>query len=491
MLRKTPLAKHETHQTQNTSNLKGELALSAVFVGTNSLLLKTMAWQKRLSQFRKGIPLFLVHDVGHALRSMPHEEFHIGVRKKSQSRLLENRSGPEKERIKRLLDEYKTLIKRVSDTELAAFVRKQKVGEVFLAGLLVHLFQGFYFQNEGNALSCPEVMNDKLLKELHSNSLTLSQTNQFLEAIQYIVNQRKQLLITVEQVDCSSLRLMELTDAPSQASNYFLELLQVFSMSSAQDIARFSLDLLPSVLETKKSRGSQTYAVDGYASIDNRGDIESLLPTELVYDDDVFERRYLHKEQLFYAREKDHELKERLHYFVVDASASMRGLRTMFARGVALAMAKKALLFGDQVVWRYFDSRLYEKKELALDNMHTPYLLSFRGEKGRNTTAVFTDLHREVKRLSDHPSKEIVISLFSHGRCVIRPEVALGIRNYAQLHGIFVLPSQGHINKERWGHFDGYELIHAEVLEDRTRRQNKALALLEAQKAGPIPVRGH
>jgi len=486
------VSKRTNVQNQSTPSLKSELALSAVFVGNNSLLLKTIAWQRRLSQFRKGIPLFVVHDVGHALRSMPHEEFHIGIRKNTQKRLLENRTASEKERIIELLGDYKTLIQRVSGTELAAVIRKQKVDEVFLAGLLVHLFQGFYFQNERDSLIFPEVMNEKFLKDLsYSNSLTVSQANKFLEAIQYIVNQRKQLLITVEQVDCSSLRLMELTNGPSQASNYFLELLQVFSMSSAQDIARFSLDLLPSVLETKKSRGSQTYAVDGYASVDNRGGIESLLPSELVYDDDIFDRRYLQKEQFFYAREKDHELKERLHYFIVDASASMRGLRTMFARGVALAMAKKALLFGDQVVWRYFDSRLYEKKELTIENMHTPYLLSFRGEKGRNTTAVFTDLHREVKRMGDHPSKEIVISLFSHGRCVIRPEVALGIRKYAQLYGIFVLPAQAHINKERWGHFDGYELIHAEVLEDRAQRQNKALSLLEAQKAGSVPFRGH
>ena len=244
------------------------------------------------------------------------------------------------------------------------------------------------------------------------------------------------------------------------------------------------MDLLPSVLETKKSRGIQTYAVDGYASIDNRGPLSSLLPTELVYDDDIFDRRYLHKEQFFYAREKDHELKDRLHYFMVDASASMRGLRSMFARGVALAMAKKALLGGDQVVWRYFDSRLYDKKEMHLEDMHVPYILSFRGEKGRNTTSVFTELHREVKRFGAEPSKEVVISLFSHGRCVIRPEVALGIRSHAQLFGIFVLPNEQHEGSDQWSHFDGYDLIHAKVLEDRAQRQSKALALLESHKVG-------
>ena len=141
-------------------------------------------------------------------------------------------------------------------------------------------------------------------------------------------------------------------------STYFLELHQMFSTPMANDIANFSLDLLPSILETKKSQGVQRYLVDGFASVETRGNLDSLLPSELVYDDELFDRRYLNQEQLYYAREKEHENKDRHHIFLVDASASMRGLRTVFARGVALAMAKKALLGGDQVIWRYFDSRI-------------------------------------------------------------------------------------------------------------------------------------
>jgi hypothetical protein len=316
--------------------------------------------------------------------------------------------------------------------------------------------------------------------------LTSVMAQQTLETITYVVKQRHLLLIAAEQVDEGSLKLLQMTSSEMHSDDYFLELLQVFTMPSAHEIARFSLDLLPSVLETKKVKGSQNYAVDGYAAIDTRGGIESLLPTEMVYDDDVFERRYLHQEQLYYSREKDRNIKERLHYFVVDASASMRGLRSVFARGVALAMAKKALLAGDEVVWRYFDSRLYDKKDLKIDNMRIPYLLSFKGERGRNTTTVFTELHREIKRLGENPSQEIVITLFSHGRCVIRPEVILGLKSYAQLVGVFVLPANKDLDIDAMRHFDFHHMVPAEVLSDRSQRQNKALDLLEQHKVGSV-----
>ena len=321
---------------------RGQLGLSPVLVLNSSCLLRTMGWYQWLSQFRKDVPLFLIHDFGHILRSEPNEDFHISFRKKALARLSEFLNPKEKSHIINALEDYRALLQRISETELATVLRKQKASEVFTAGLLAHLFQGLFFEGASMSPLPSAKVNDQVLKELDRfQYLSATQINQFAQTLLYIVRQKKQLLIAVEQVDCESLKLLQLTTTQSNTNNYFLELLQMFSMASAQDVARFSLDLLPSVLETKKSRGTQTYAVDGYASIDNRGPISSLLPTELVYDDDIFDKRYLHKEQFFYAREKDHELKDRLHYFMVDASASMRGLRSMFARGVALAMAKK------------------------------------------------------------------------------------------------------------------------------------------------------
>ena len=92
------------------------------------------------------------------------------------------------------------------------------------------------------------------------------------------------------------------------------------------DIVNFSLDLIPSVLETKKASGVQVFSVDGYASIETRGNLDGLLPSELAFDDDLFDRRYADNELFYYGREKENTKQERLHYILVDACASMRAL---------------------------------------------------------------------------------------------------------------------------------------------------------------------
>ena len=66
---------------------RGQLGLSPVLVLNSSCLLRTMGWYQWLSQFRKDVPLFLIHDFGHILRSEPNEDFHISFRKKALARL--------------------------------------------------------------------------------------------------------------------------------------------------------------------------------------------------------------------------------------------------------------------------------------------------------------------------------------------------------------------------------------------------------------------
>ena len=85
------------HIGHGNNELRGRLSFSAVLTANTSLLLRSVAWHQRLSQFRKGVPLFLVHDFGHALRSAFQEEFSIGVRKKAMARLLENGLAQDKE----------------------------------------------------------------------------------------------------------------------------------------------------------------------------------------------------------------------------------------------------------------------------------------------------------------------------------------------------------------------------------------------------------
>ena len=121
---------------------------------------------------------------------------------------------------------------------------------------------------------------------------------------------------------------------------------------------------------------SQTFAVDGYASIERKGNIDSLVLSELAYDREIFEQKVVDNELLYYGREKQREDERRLQYILIDCSASMRGQRQVFARGLALALIKKLTLEGDEIWVRFFDSRLHETIKVGRSGqVPVPYLL--------------------------------------------------------------------------------------------------------------------
>src|SRR6185436_14796784 len=70
----------------------------------------------------------------------------------------------------------------------------------------------------------------------------------------------------------------------------------------------------------------------------------------------------------------------------------MRGDRQTFARGMAITTDKKLLLEGEDVAFRFFDSRLYELHRARGGQLPTAHLLAFKGERGRNPARVFAEL---------------------------------------------------------------------------------------------------
>src|SRR5258708_2024224 len=78
-----------------------------------------------------------------------------------------------------------------------------------------------------------------------------------------------------------------------------------------------------SVLETRRSQAMGTLDVHGYAGMGTRGVTDSLVLTEVAWDKEEFTRRMLDGELLFYTREQAPDEARRLHYLLIDASASM------------------------------------------------------------------------------------------------------------------------------------------------------------------------
>jgi hypothetical protein len=199
---------------------------------------------------------------------------------------------------------------------------------------------------------------------------------------------------------------------------------------------------LPSVLETRPRAGTSTISAHGFAGIGRRGSIDNLVLTELAWDDDHLAHRLLEGEVLYYAREEERTEARRSHLLLVDASASMRGERATFARALALATGKKLVLAGDDVAFRFFDSRLYEPQLARRGALPTTALLAFRGERGRNPTRVFRELILALD-LRDEP--DVTVHLYTHGALYVPRDLVAEVTKRARLAGVFILPSQGRL----------------------------------------------
>ena len=86
-----------------------------------------------------------------------------------------------------------------------------------------------------------------------------------------------------------------------------VDLLSAFQSPEANDIVNFSLEILPSVLETKTRPAAGTAASFGYSGIGTRGSIDSMVLSELAWDDAELARRIADNELLYYAREQSRD----------------------------------------------------------------------------------------------------------------------------------------------------------------------------------------
>ena len=265
--------------------------------------------------------------------------------------------------------------------------------------------------------------------------------------VEHLVGRCLHIQTSIELIDLDTVRLMGLfredTALSADVIGTSLDLVDLTSALGsveAGDIASFSLDLLPSVLEAKRASGSQTMSIDGYTSIERKGNVDSLMLSELAYEQEIFEQKAVDRELLYYGHERQRENERRLQYVLVDSSASMRGRRQVFARGLALTLIKKLSLQGDEIWLRFFDSRLHELVKVSRgSSFPVPYLLSFRSEQGRNYGKVFRSLGIEMARLRREQKRSVVVYIITHGQAHIAPEIISALAQHAFLYGIIIL----------------------------------------------------
>ncbi len=296
--------------------------------------------------------------------------------------------------------------------------------------------------------------------------------------LQRLAEHDRAVVARLEQVEASTLRLLGLLSFEAGVAD-LAELHQLVGTTGAADVIDFSLQLIPSLLETKRRTAAQSFSIDGYASVERRGNIDALLPGELAHDDDLFLLKALSDDLLYYGHERQQEATRKLHYLLIDASASMRGAREVFARGLALALCKKFSLLGGDVWVRFFDSRLYERMDVGrASRRELPRLLTFRSERGRNYARVFADLAAEVSRVRREQARDVALTFITHAECHIPVPTVEALARDASLYGIFILPSKP-VDLEYLPKLHRHQVVTADSLARAAEKRRRALEIVE------------
>ena len=462
----------------------GTLALSQVRVDNPMAAVRAATWHNTCLRVGIYLPLFIVHDLG-LLFSAPRGAggWSIGPHPNVRGREL----APAQ--VRHVNAGYRELLERVAQSEViekaATWRLRDDMVAMLIARVLGDTYHAWSYRAKGSGSE--ELPVDP---QLYTGADVLAHFSDFdpdplWSFLDHLRRQTWHVYTCVEQIDLDTLRLVGLFREGAGASDPLsgavdlADLFQALGSPEANDVVNFSLELLPSVLETKRASGVQTFAVDGYASIERRGNLDSLVLTEFAWDDELFARKIVDDELYYYGHEKQREEERRLQYLLIDSSASMRGARQVFARGLALTLAKKLVLEGDEIWMRFFDSRLYDVVKMSrTGSINVPYLLCFRSERGRNYGKVFRQLVLELMRIKREAPRRVVLYIITHGQCHIPVELVQQLKGLAYLYGIIILPSS-EVTLEYLPLFDRYQIVGADVLRTREARKDRALHIVK------------
>jgi hypothetical protein len=434
-----------------------------------------VGWWNLLARLGLPLPLVVVHDLGLVLS---------GGRSPSRSEVSrEALPGGG------VLARYQALLGRFVETDSIEELGTTSMGDETLAVILARIAGETYLRWHGRSRLAdvgPLATTGPAFDATPAELARVHDPAWALPFIQRVCEQERTLLARLQQIELSAVRLFGLFPLDGAAAD-LVDLFHVVGTAGAADVVDFTLQLLPSLLETKRRPGAQRFSIDGFASVERRGNVDALLPSELAHDDDAFTLKALTDDLLYFGHERQNEVSRPLHYILVDGSASMRGAREVFARGLALALAKKLSLVGgsNADIWvRFFDSRLHPRIDLGRSaRRDLPRLLSFRSQRGRNYARVFADLSVEVGRLVRDEGRDVAITFITHGNCQIPTSIVKTLAAQARLFGIFVLPS-GPLELEYLPLLHKSQVVSADSLGRVAEKRRRALEIVEEAASG-------
>jgi hypothetical protein len=468
----------------------GSLALSVVRPAAPMMIVRAVRWYRDLVRLGLHAPLFLVHDLG-LLYACPKEQLQMGPRPALEP-LLAKTAG-----LGELAKAYAGIAQEIAESEASLRARSLRLSDDLVVVVLARVIGAVVERAAVKAPYPSEVPYDpELVRDLDPQLglLYAAAPRTFERAtLEAVVKTRLHVLTLADALDIDTLRLLGMLGPESGAASALaqVDLLAAVSAPEANDIVNFSLELLPSVLETRRTRATGTQAVEGYAGIGSKGSLDSMILTELAWDDVELARRMAEGELLFYTREQAPEEARRLHYVLIDASASMRGDRQVFARGLAIALGKKLQLAGEEVWFRFFDSRLYDVQRARERQLPAAYLLGFKGERGRHPARVFTQLATELALVRSREQRDLIVHLVTHAALHVHRPLVVDLRRQAHIFGVFILPSGGKLDLDYLDLLDGHAVVDHATLQQKGARAAAATRIVaEASKLSVPPEVG-
>lgn len=451
------------------------------------LVVRAVRWWRDLARLGVRLPLFVVHDLG-LLYGAPREQVEMGMRAGAEEAIARV------PKLAELAKSYRQVVDEIARSQAAMRAASMKLGDDLVVVVLARVLSSVV-QRVPSRPPWPETLplDPELVRDLDGQLPSLFgavQRTYEVGVLDAIGRSRLHVLTLADALDLDTLRLLGMLGPESTAAGALahVDLLAALSSPSANDIVNFSLELLPSVLETHRAHAAGTHAVHGYAGVGRKGSIDSMVLTELAWDEQELARRMVDGELLFYTREQAPDEARRLHYMVIDASASMRGEREVFARGLAIALGKKLQLAGEEVWMRFFDSRLYDVQR-ARERTQLPaaWLLGFKGERGRNPARVFAQLATEIALLRQREQRDPVIHLITHAALHVPRPLVQEVRRQAHLFGVFILPSGGTLDLEWLDLLEGYAVVDHATLQQRSARAAAATKIVDEASRVSLP----
>lgn len=466
----------------------GGLALSVVRPGSPMLVLRAVRWWRDLGRLGVHVPLFVAHDLG-LLYAAPREQLLLGSRPGVEA-TLSRAAG-----VAAPWAAYQELVREIAATEAALRAPGMRLGDDLVVVVLARLLASALRAPPARARGPDTLPFDaELVRDLGPQLPALfaaAPRETEVAALESLGAARLQVLTLADALDLDTLRLLGMLGPESTAAGALahVDLLAALGSPAASDIVNFSLELLPSVFETHRSQAAGTHAAHGYSGVGRKGSLDSMVLTELAWDELELARRMVDGELLHYTREQAQDEARRLHVLVIDASASMRGDRQVFARGLAIALGKKLQLAGEEVWMRFFDSRLYEVQRARERQLPVAWMLSFKGERGRNPARVFAQLATEIALLRARDQRDPVVHLVTHAALHVPRPLVQEVARQAHLFGVFILPSGGKLDLEWLDLLEGHAVVDHATLQQRQARAAAAVRIVDEATRVSVPPR--